>query len=171
MPAGSGNGRKWALKQKKMKDNYSKQRRVSLIHWIIRLVLGLTFIWASWHKMVNPGEFAKIIYGYGVFPGISINLIAIFLPYLEFLAGICLITGILPRSSLFIINGLLVAFILLIGFNLLRGHEFDCGCFSISDPSGTVPSWSLLVRDLLLLLTGIYLWTHRSLGFGKLSTN
>ncbi len=125
-------------------------------HWILRFVLGLTFIWASWHKIINPGEFAKIIYGYGVFPEISINLIAIFLPYVECLAGICLITGILPRSSLLVINGLLAAFIILIGFNLFRGHSFDCGCFSVSDTPGNA-AWSLLIRDFLLLWAGVYL--------------
>lgn len=141
-----------------MKNN--KQGWPNWIHWLLRLLLGLTFIWASLDKMVNPGDFARIIYGYGVFPGIGINVIAIVLPYVEFLAGTCLITGILPRSSLLIINGLLAAFIFLIGFNLFRGHAFDCGCFSVTDTQGTEAAWSLLVRDLLLLLAGGYLWTQ-----------
>ena len=142
-----------------MKNNQLKPKISTWVHWIIRFVLGLTFIWASWHKMMNPGEFAKIIYGYGVFPEISINAIAIVLPYIEFISGICLISGILPKSALFIINALLTAFILLIGFNLARGHTFNCGCFSISE-AGNASAWSLLIRDLLLLLAGIYLWTQ-----------
>lgn len=137
-------------------------------HRLLRLVLGLTFIWASWDKMVNPGEFAKIIYGYGVFPEISINAIAIVLPYIELLSGICLISGIWPRSALFIVNALLTAFILLIGFNLVRGHTFDCGCFSVSDTQGAVSAWSLLIRDLLLLLAGIYLWVQHTGRKGQL---
>ncbi len=144
-----------------MKHNQLKPGRLTWLPWvhrIIRFVLGLTFIWASWHKMVNPGEFAKIIYGYGVFPEISINAIAIVLPYIEFISGICLISGIWPKSALFIINALLTAFILLIGFNLLRGHTFDCGCFSVSKVPGNASAWSLLIRDFLLLLAGIYLW-------------
>ncbi len=143
-----------------MKANQHKPGWPTWIHWTFRLVLGLTFIWASWHKMVAPGEFAKIIYGYGVFPGICINLIAIFLPYLEALAGVCLVTGILPRSSLVIINWLLTAFIVLIGFNLFRGHVFDCGCFSVSETHATASAWSLLIRDFLLLSIGICLWVQ-----------
>jgi uncharacterized membrane protein YphA (DoxX/SURF4 family) len=129
-------------------------------HWALRLLLGLTFIWASWHKIAAPGEFAKIIYGYGVFPGFSINFIAIFLPYLECLAGLCLVTGILPRSALLIINGLLISFILLIGFNLFRGHVFDCGCFSVAETHATASAWSLLIRDFFLLGAGIVLWAQ-----------
>ena len=160
MPVVSGNGRKWDTRQKKMKDNQLNRGWPIWIHWTLRLILGLTFIWASWHKMVAPGEFAKIIYGYGVFPGIFINPIAIFLPYLEFLAGVCLVTGILPRSSLLILNGLLTAFILLIGFNLFRGHVFDCGCFSVSQTQTTASAWFLLIRDFFLLAAGICLWVQ-----------
>lgn len=126
------------------------------LHWTLRLVLGLTFVGASWHKIINPGQFAKIIYGYGVFPDFSINALAIVLPHLEFLAGICLILGILPRSSLIILNGLLSAFILVIGFNLWRGHVFDCGCFSF-DNTPAAPEW-VLVRDFILLGMGVFLW-------------
>jgi len=158
MPEDSGNGRKWDLRWKKMKGNKLNLGESAFLYWIIRVVLGLTFIFASWHKMINPADFAKIIYGYGVFPEISINFIAIFLPYIEFMAGICLITGILPGSSLFIINALLTAFIFLIGFNLLRGHQFDCGCFSVSDTQGITSAWSLLIRDFFLLIAGVYLW-------------
>lgn len=145
------------MRQKKMKADQLKSGWPNWIFWILRLILGLTFIWASWAKMVAPGEFAKIIYGYGVFPGILINPIAIFFPYLEFLAGVCLVTGILPRSSLFIINGLLTAFIVLIGFNLFRGHVFDCGCFSVSGTHTAASAWFLLIRDFFLLATGIFL--------------
>ncbi|MBU0969730.1 MAG: DoxX family membrane protein [Proteobacteria bacterium] len=140
-----------------MRDNQLKQR-LAWVQLILRIVLGATFIWASVDKILNPAQFAKIIYGYGVFPEISINVIAIFLPYLECLTGFCLITGIFPKSSLAIINGLLVGFILLIGFNLLRGHTFDCGCFSVSDTQTAGSAWSLLIRDVLLLAAGIYLW-------------
>lgn len=146
--------------QKIMENSDSKLPVSFWAHWILRFVLGLTFIWASWHKIINPGEFAKIIYGYGVFPGIFINPIAIFLPYLEFLAGVCLVTGILPRSSLLILNGLLTAFILLIGFNLFRGHVFDCGCFSVSQTQTTASAWFLLIRDFFLLAAGICLWVQ-----------
>jgi uncharacterized membrane protein YphA (DoxX/SURF4 family) len=165
MPADSGSGKKWGLKLKKMKDNDSEHRWLLWMHWSIRLVLGITFIWAGLQKMADPQDFAKIIYGYGVFPGISINFMAIFLPYVEALAGLCLVAGILPRSALLIINGLLIGFILLIGFNLFRGHVFDCGCFSVSDTRAPSSAWSLLVRDLLLLCAGFLLYFKAGKGF------
>ena len=130
----------------------------TLAVWSIRLVLGLTFIWASWHKILAPDEFARIIYGYGVFPGPSINLLAIGLPYIELLAGLCLIAGVYRRPALIIINAMLLGFSLVIAFNLIRGHQFDCGCFSFEETSGTLSAAWLLVRDLVMLAAGTWLW-------------
>ena len=65
---------------------------------LVRVVIGAIFIYASWHKIMNPAEFAKIIYGYGIFPDQAINLIAICIPFVELISGICLILGICTRS-------------------------------------------------------------------------
>ena len=42
-----------------------------------RWFLGMIFLYASYHKIAAPAQFAKIIYGYYLFPDISINIIAI----------------------------------------------------------------------------------------------
>jgi len=136
-----------------MKNNY-----MPTFFFVIRLVLGITFIIASFHKIADPAGFAKILYGYAIFPGFSINILAITIPFIELFAGFSLILGIFPRSALLIINALLSGFILVIGFNLLRGHQFDCGCFAFSRESQTVSNIYLLIRDIFLLVSGIYLW-------------
>jgi uncharacterized membrane protein YphA (DoxX/SURF4 family) len=82
----------------------------NLIELTARWILGLTFIYASYHKILAPGDFAKIVYGYGLFPHAVINLIAIILPFIEFVAGLALILGIYPRSAVLIINAMLIAF-------------------------------------------------------------
>ncbi|MBU2454399.1 MAG: DoxX family membrane protein, partial [Proteobacteria bacterium] len=107
-----------------MKYRKTNKNTVILL-FFIKLLLGITFIYASYHKIADPDGFAKIIYGYDIFPGFSINILAITIPFLELTAGFSLIFGLFPRSALLIINGLLLGFILVIGFNLLRGHQFD----------------------------------------------
>lgn len=126
--------------------------------FIFKLIIGITFIWASYSKIENPQDFAKILYGYNLFPGWSINLIAIVLPFIELATGFSIIMRLYPRSALLIINALLVAFILLISFNLIRGHEFDCGCFSVAGQSGKSSIIMFLVRDFILLGMGIFVW-------------
>ena len=133
-------------------------RQTGLIEWALRLFLGCTFIFSSWHKIVSPDQFAVIIYGYDVFPHQIINALAIFVPFVELVCGITLITGLLKRSGLLLINAMLAGFIFLISFNLIRGHEFDCGCFSLGHTKGTWSSIWLLVRDFVMLGAGIYLF-------------
>jgi putative oxidoreductase len=127
-----------------------------------RWILGLTFIYASYNKILFPADFAKIIYGYDLFPIALINLIAIILPFLELVAALALITGVYPRSAVLIVNVLLVAFIILLSINLIRGHEFDCGCFAIQNSGPTAATEVTLIRDFIYLALGIQiLYYHR----------
>jgi len=127
-----------------------------------RWILGLTFIYASYNKIIFPADFAKIIYGYDLFPNALINLIAIILPFLELVAALALITGVYPRSAVLIVNVLLVAFIILLSINLIRGHEFDCGCFAIQNSGSTAATEVTLIRDFIYLALGIQvLYYHR----------
>jgi uncharacterized membrane protein YphA (DoxX/SURF4 family) len=135
-----------------------KNSRTTIFLFLIRVVLSVTFIYASYHKIENPAGFAKILYGYDIFPNFAINLLAIYIPFLELAAGFCLLFNVLPGSSLLLINSLLAGFILAIGYNLLRGHTFDCGCFSISSQNHSASNIFLLVRDILMLAAGAFLW-------------
>jgi uncharacterized membrane protein YphA (DoxX/SURF4 family) len=129
---------------------------------IVRWLLGVLFLVACYHKIIEPAHFAKIIYGYSLFPGDSINLIAILLPYVELFAGLALILGVYPRSAALIINVMLLAFIVAISINLIRGHEFDCGCFSFG-ASGQAPSaLHLLIRDILCFFLGLQVLFYRN---------
>jgi len=127
-----------------------------------RWILGLTFIYASYNKILFPADFAKIIYGYDLFPHALINLIAIILPFLELLAALALIIGVYPRSAVLIVNALLVAFIILLSINLLRGHEFNCGCFELQNSGNSVSSYTTIIRDIFYLALGlqVYLFTR-----------
>ncbi len=116
-----------------------------------RWILGLTFIYASYNKILFPADFAKIIYGYDLFPNVLINLIAIIIPSLELVAALALITGVYPRSAVSIVNALLVAFIILLAINLIRGHEFNCGCFAANNSGSSAVTEVTLIRDFIYL--------------------
>jgi uncharacterized membrane protein YphA (DoxX/SURF4 family) len=124
----------------------------SWVELAMRWILGLTFIYASFHKIISPADFAKIVYGYDLFPEMFINLIAIVLPFLELVAGFALIIGFYPRSAAVIINVLLLTFIGVLAINLFRGHEFDCGCFSAGQSGYTSSAKVTLVRDIIYLI-------------------
>ena len=136
-----------------------KNNLTSILLFTCKVVLGITFIYSSFHKIEDPAGFAKILYGYGMFPHFSINILAICVPFVELTTGFCIIFGLYPRSALLIINTLLVLFILLISFNLVRGHQFDCGCFSsLPTQNQTLLNIYSLIRDIILLGAGIFLY-------------
>ncbi|MEJ2658165.1 MAG: MauE/DoxX family redox-associated membrane protein [Desulfobacterales bacterium] len=135
-----------------MKDNLRNLFNNGWIEIAFRWTLGVTFIYASYYKIMSPMDFAKIIYGYNLFPEFLINLIAIILPFVELIAGIFLLLGIYSRSAALIINGLLLSFILILTINIIRGHEFDCGCFSADKTGSPV---MMVARDGIYLLMGL----------------
>jgi uncharacterized membrane protein YphA (DoxX/SURF4 family) len=141
--------------------NFQSLIQNSWLELAARWILGMTFIYASYDKILYPADFAKIIYGYDLLPHALINLIAIILPFLEFVAGLALIFGVYPRSAVVIINLLLVAFIILLSINLIRGHEFDCGCFATSGSGSTKTTEIMLIRDFIYLALGLQVLCYR----------
>lgn len=134
----------------------------SWIELAARWVLGVTFIYASYGKILAPATFANIIYGYDLFPAVLINPAAIILPFVELIAGLALVIGVYPRSAALIINALLLVFIVSLSINLIRGHEFDCGCFAVDAGSQSSFSGPLLIRDLFYLAMGIHIFMYRN---------
>ena len=123
-----------------------------------RWILGAVFVTASYYKIVYPEVFAKAVYSYDLFPHFSINLIAIIFPYLECFSGLCLILGIYQRAAVILINAMLIGFIILVSVNLIRGHQFDCGCFSFGGMDTKDSPPMLLIRNLILLLLGAFVF-------------
>lgn len=122
----------------------------------VRWILGATFLYASFHKIISPEEFATAIFSYDLFPDISINLIAITLPVIELLCGVALLFGFYHRGATLLINAMLTAFIIALTINLVRGHEFDCGCFSVSQTGAAKSAELLLLRNVIFWCLGIY---------------
>jgi len=128
--------------------------RAAPLQALSRLVLGGIFIYASLDKIAHPREFAGIIANYGILPDFLVTLLALALPWLELIAGLCLVAGLWTRSAAFMLSLLLLAFIAALGFNAARGVSLSCGCFSTS-AADTENAYVLILRDLLILIPGL----------------
>ncbi len=115
---------------------------------IIRFLLGLIFVYASYDKILDPGKFARDISNYHVVPFGLENSIAIILPWLELIIGLGIIFGVCINASVFISGGLLIVFIILIAQAILRGFNIDCGC---GLKEGEVVGWSKIIENFLFL--------------------
>jgi len=124
-----------------------------------RFFLGFIFVYASIDKILHPAAFAETIHNYQILPDSLINVTAIVLPWLEFLLGTLLIVGLWMPGAVFTCNALLLVFFATLVFNMARGLDIDCGCFTAStdSSSGGHMIWYLL-RDGIFLLTGFCLF-------------
>ena len=122
----------------------------------VRLLLGGVFIYASYDKILKPQAFAQAVYNYQILPDAVVNLTALVLPWLELLIGICLVIGLWLPGTTIITTGLLTLFIGALVFNLSRGLDVHCGCFSTETIAGPVDAW-IVVRDLLFVAASLFL--------------
>lgn len=123
---------------------------------IARIVLGSIFLYASFDKMANPEAFQKIVDNYRMLPVQLTNPVAVFLPWLELITGLMLISGKWIKGALLIYNFLMIIFVIALSQALLRGLDISCGCFSVQ-PSSTSEVWLRLVLDLVTLFFSINL--------------
>ena len=133
-------------------------------HWtritilLSRLSLGGIFVYASYGKIIHPVPFAEIVFNYQILPDILVNLASLFLPWFELIVGLSLITGIWLHGAVLTCNALLLIFFTTLVFNMARGLDIDCGCFStsIGPSSGGQMLWYLF-RDGFFLFIGLFL--------------
>lgn len=131
---------------------------------VFRLILGITFIYASFYKVLEPSEFARSIYNYRILPIFMINIMAVILPWIELVCGVFLVLGILTRENVLILTVLLLVFSFAVGSVIIRGIDVECGCFKQSAESQRLSNMDkgnrvftervdlfLLGRDLALL--------------------
>ncbi len=122
--------------------------------WISRLcywVVAIVFIYAGWVKVIAPDAFLGSVLSYEVFGYTLSVLIALFVPYLEVLAGLALGIGFWRRGAELLIWAMLFVFLILIVQAWVKGLQIDCGCFG-SKPGQETPSFLwLTIRDLGLM--------------------
>ncbi|MBV9105436.1 MAG: DoxX family membrane protein [Verrucomicrobia bacterium] len=123
---------------------------------LARIVLGALFILTGAAKAYDPGTFATEIQRYNLIPWMPGAIVAVYLPWLEILAGALLVLKRFERGALLLISCLLFVFTFALASATFRGLGIDCGCFGKAfTATGTVFP---LVRNFLLLAFTGYLW-------------
>jgi len=128
---------------------------------ICRIVLGGIFIFASLDKIAHPAEFAKAIGNYHVLPFGLENLLALTLPWLELLAGVALITGVMVDGAAIMVIIMNIVFIFAISQALARGISIECGCFSVTTEGGDNIGLQTILRDIGYLIMGFIVLYRR----------
>lgn len=147
-----------------MKENIVKFIASLPVQVISRFVLGGMFIYAGILKASDLQGFAAIMHNYKILPDSLVTIAAAVLPWAEIISGLLLVTGVFKRAAATALSLLLLVFIVAISFNLTRGLNFDCGCFSTAATESGSDPVALLIRDVLSLIPGIFIifWGERN---------
>ncbi len=128
-----------------------------VINLIARLILGYIFIKASIVKIVDPASFANEIANYQIMFREGLNIIALILPWIEFLLAVTLILGIRLRASAILSSALMVVFLGAVLTAMARGLDISCGCFG---PSSEKVGWGKIFENLSYLILSVYIWIY-----------
>lgn len=125
---------------------------------VIRLVLGVVWLWAAIPKLASPREFVQAVRAYDATPEWLSQAIGYGLPVLEFSLGVVLILGVVVRLAAAVSGVLFAVFLIGIIQAAARGIELACGCFGGGGTTAGGTSYTLdILRDIGLLVLAAFL--------------
>lgn len=136
------------------------REEMKIVLRVIAILIGALFVYAGAVKVIDPVAFARDIDNYKILPWRVGVWFALYLPWLEILCGLGLITRVLFRGSVFIVTSLMSVFIIASIVAKARGLDVSCGCFGHASTYLNF-SWHL-VLDIALLIGLVVLWKSQS---------
>ncbi|MDO9289590.1 MAG: MauE/DoxX family redox-associated membrane protein [Thermodesulfovibrionales bacterium] len=131
------------------------------LSFIFRIIVGGIFLISGLAKISDPIRFILTLREFRLFPEIIIPFTAIYLPWLEFILGLLLITGLLYRTGSLMLACLNFVFMLAILSVIVRGIDVDCGCFGLLADMLKIPDMAdmkAVIRNLLFIGMSIYIF-------------
>ncbi len=132
---------------------------------LLRITLGAIFIYSGMIKIFDVKGFARMVSQYNLVPDQLLAPVAYGLPVLEVLAGIGIIFEI--PGALTAIFGMLLMFITILWYGILKDLNIDCGCFSTEELKGQNSLRQALYRDGVMLVICCYFYLYRITQFKR----
>ncbi|WFS62964.1 DoxX family protein [Pseudodesulfovibrio thermohalotolerans] len=136
------------------------------LYTVVRVILGLLFVYAGTLKLMNPDGFAVTINIYGLVSWRMAGFLSYAIPIVEVLSGLALVFDV--RGALSLIVAQLLVFMGILIYALHIGLDADCGCFGTPKNTDNAPSGPLmaLIRDCFMLAAcGLLYLQRRAAGF------
>ena len=115
-----------------------------------QVVIGILFAWAALAKLGQLEAFVTQVHNFRLVPVALENLVALTLPWIELLAALALILNVRARSGAVVVTALLAVFTVGVLQAMIRGLDFECGCFGTSD--GTRVGMFKILQNLGMLV-------------------
>jgi len=108
------------------------ERRVLLVkttEWILRIGLGMFFVWSGVVKLQDLQAFTEAVGNYQIVGEPWDAIIAYLLPWVEIFAGLAVASGFGKSGGLVILLGMLIVFNVAIAWVWSKGLNINCGCY------------------------------------------
>jgi putative oxidoreductase len=136
---------------------------IRLVATVIEWAIAALFVYAGAVKVLEPAAFAIDVHNYRLLPWPISVAVALYLPWLEIVAGTALVFRRPRTAALLIFTVLMLGFIAALISAKLRGIDIACGCFGAGGKTGGF--WLTLLRDAALLAALLF-----TLRFGRAHT-
>lgn len=133
--------------------------------WLLRIVVGGTFIFSGFTKVVDPWGFVFKIQDYLSVWGIDflwrevIFFFAIGVSIVEFCSGVMVLTGCLRKASVQILAVLMTFMLPLTAYIAIASPVPDCGCFG---DALVISNTATFIKNLILTAAIIYLLVYNN---------
>jgi len=129
---------------------HNRRQLFSGFLFIVRVAIGCMFLYSSLPKIRQPYDFLSSVYSYEILGPKLGMFVAITLPWLEVLVGICLIGDIFVVGAMLASTAMAAMFTFVLASALYNGLQITCGCFGAS--STEIIGYSTLIRACIILL-------------------
>lgn len=129
-----------------------------LVLLVLRLALGGVFIYAGASKIVDAQAFAKTVHHFQLTPWTVSVVVAVYLPWLEILAGLALFVRRLALGASLALVVMSAVFLIALSTAWARGLDISCGCFGKEEHKIQTHFPQFFLRDAALLAAAITLF-------------
>ena len=123
---------------------------------VLRLGLGVMFLYSAWGKILDPGAFQTMVDNYRMLPAGVTAIFAATMSMAELLVGAMFIFSKWTREAAFATAVMLMMFLLALAQAQVRGLDISCGCFGETAEKAHAVLHAL-IRDIVLLAPTIWL--------------
>lgn len=131
-----------------------KKGMKNILPVVVRMALGVVFVYAGILKIIDPVAFAGSVAAYKILPYGLNYLVAATLPWVEVVCGALLVAGYRVKAASCIIIAMNLVFMVALASTIVRGLDIDCGCFRQGGEK--TPAWMAILRDVLFLAAAIF---------------
>jgi uncharacterized membrane protein YphA (DoxX/SURF4 family) len=128
------------------------------LSFVLRLVVGATFIVSGAGKLPEGGAFVAKVEGFDLLPGVLARFYGTALPWVELAVGALLLLGLLSRFAAGIGFLTALSFVIANSVSLYRGLNLECGCFG---DVAVLHTRDALIIDVVLMLMALQVLVHR----------